>query len=68
MSTARKAGLMRGQRSFWVKYLAWGLHVKHKKRDRTMSDMINNAGLIRTNTDARDQPYLRSAKGTKRIY
>lgn len=22
-------GLMRGQMSFWVKYPAWGLHVKH---------------------------------------
>lgn len=24
-----QTGLMRGQRSLWVKYLAWGLHVKH---------------------------------------
>lgn len=24
-----QAGLMRGQRSFWVKYPAWGIHVKH---------------------------------------
>lgn len=48
-----QAGLMRGQKSFWVKYPAWGLHVKHtppgKQWDSTVSDKINNAGLIRTN-------------------
>lgn len=51
-----KAGLMRGQGSFWVKYPAWGLHVKHtpqgKKRDNIVFDKINSAGLIRANTDA----------------
>lgn len=37
-----QAGLMRGQKSFWVKYPAWELHVKHtppgKQWDGTVSD------------------------------
>ncbi len=29
-----QAGLMRGQMSFWVKYPAWGLHVKHSPQGK----------------------------------
>lgn len=66
-----QAGLMRVQRSFWVKYPARGLHVKHtpqgKREDsNSVPDKINNAGLIRTNADAGDWPHLWWTKETER--
>ena len=67
-----KAVLMNGQRSFWFKRPALGLHVKHTppghRGDNTVSDKINSVGLIRTNTDTGETGrHLTKTQGTKAI-
>lgn len=55
-----KAALMRGQRSFWVKYSAVIYMISTlpgERRDSGAAERVKNAGLIKTNTHFKKQVY-----------